>query len=46
MMTIQKKEDHGGGGPGDVIRMAMMKTVMTDKQGDTKGAIKTEGNQG
>ncbi len=45
MTTTQQNENHGGGGgPGDVIRMPIMRTAMSDKQDEIKCAILSEKN--
>lgn len=45
MMTAHEREYHGGGGPGDVIRITDMTTAMIDKQDKIEGAIRSEKNQ-
>jgi hypothetical protein len=44
MTTTQRKEYHGGGGPGDVISIKMMTKTMSDKQDEIKCAIMSEKN--
>ena len=42
-MTIpQRKEYHGGGGPGGVIRITMMTKAMSDKQDEIECASTSE----
>ncbi len=41
MTTTQRKEYHGGGGPGDVIRIMMTK-AMSDEQDEIKCAIMSD----
>jgi hypothetical protein len=38
MTTNQKKEYHGGGGPGGVIRMTTVTKAMSDKQDEIEYA--------
>jgi hypothetical protein len=39
MTTTQRKEYHGGGGPGGVIRITMMTKAMSDKQNEIDAAL-------
>jgi hypothetical protein len=42
MTATQRKEYHGGGGPGGVIRITMMRKAMSDKQDEIQCASMSE----